>query len=152
MERVNDTFLLIGRLLMAALFLNAGIPKAIGFINGDQVYGNFLKSVTGSGLPYPEVWALVGIAIEVLAPIALILGIFPRVSSLFLIAFVIIATAIAHRYWEFAEPMARRSQTSSFFKNVALIGGLLFYYVSGSGAFALAGRGAGSGVGAHARA
>lgn len=152
MERVNDTFLLVGRLLMAALFLNAGIPKAIGFITGDQVYAGFLKSVTGSGLPYPEVWALVGIAIEVLAPIALVLGIFPRVSSLFLIAFVIVATAIAHRYWEFAEPMARRSQTSSFFKNVAIIGGLLFYYVSGPGAWALAGRGAGSGVGAHARA
>jgi putative oxidoreductase len=152
MERVSDTFLLIGRLLMAALFLNAGIPKAMGYIYGDQVYANFLKSVTGSGLPYPEIWALVGIAIEILAPIALVLGIFPRISSLFLIAFVIVATAIAHRYWEFAEPMARRSQTSSFFKNVAIIGGLLFYYVSGPGAWALAGRSARSGVGIPARA
>jgi putative oxidoreductase len=152
MERVNDTVLLVGRLLMAALFLNAGIPKALGFISGGEAYGNFLKSVTGSGLPYPEIWALVGIAIEVLAPIALILGIFPRISSLFLIAFVIIATAIAHRYWEFVEPVARRNQNSSFFKNVGIIGGLLFYYASGPGAFALAGRGAASGVGAHARA
>ena len=151
MERVNDTVLLVGRLLMASLFLTAGVPKALGFINGDQVYGGFLRSVTNSGLPYPEVWALVGIAIEVLVPIALILGIFPRISALLMIAFVIAATAIAHLFWLYPEAqyMAQRGQ---FLKNIAIVGGLLFYYVSGPGAWSLAGRGAGVGAAQPARA
>jgi len=151
MERVNDTILLIGRLMLATLFLQAGIPKAMGYIYGDQVYAAFLKSVSSSGLPYPEVWALVGIAIEVLAPVLLVLGIFPRVSSLLLVAFVIAATLIAHKYWEFADA-ARRAQQVSFFKNVGLTGGLLLYFVSGPGAFSLAGRTAGAGMGVPARA
>jgi putative oxidoreductase len=151
MERVNDTFLLFGRLLMAALFLSAGIPKVIGYINRDQVYGGFLQSIANSGLPYPEVWALVGIGIEVLVPIALVLGIFPRISALLMIAFVVAATAIAHRFWAVPEAqyMLQRGQ---FLKNIAIIGGLLFYFVSGPGAWALASRPAASGMGVPARA
>ncbi len=85
-------------------------------------------------------------------PIALILGVFPRISSLLLIAFVVAATAIAHRFWLFTDPQAWRLQYSSFFKNVALTGGLLLYFVSGPGAFSLAGRSAGAGMGVPARA
>jgi putative oxidoreductase len=151
MERVNDAALLAGRLLMASLFLTAGVPKATGYIYQDQAYTGFLRAVAGSGLPYPEVWALFGIAVEVLGPIALILGVFPRISALLLIAFVIAATAIAHLFWQYPEAqyMAQRGQ---FFKNIALIGGLLFYYVSGPGAWSLAGRSAGVGAAQPARA
>jgi len=151
MDRVQDTFLLVGRLLIAALFLNAGIPKAL------QGYGGgFAKGLGTMGVPYPEIVGVVAVAIEVLVPIALILGVFPRISALLLIAFVIVATGLAHRFWEFPEgrELVRQwtAQQSSFLKNIAIIGGLLFYYVSGPGRFALAGRGAGAGVGAHARA
>jgi putative oxidoreductase len=151
MERVNDTFLLVGRLLIAALFLTAGIPKAL------QGYGGGFAQYLGTlGVPYPEIIGVVAVAIEVLVPIALILGVFPRISALLLIAFVVAATGLAHRFWEFPEgrELVRQwtAQQSSFLKNVAIIGGLLFYYVSGPGAFALAGRSARSGVAVPARA
>jgi putative oxidoreductase len=133
MERLEDTFLLIGRVLMAALFLPSGIGKAMGF-------EGFTKMLGGQGLPYPEVLAGIAIAIEILGPIALIIGVFPRITALVLIAFVIAATGIAHRFWEFAEP-ARRAQEISFYKNIGIVGGLLFYFASGAGAWALAGRG-----------
>jgi putative oxidoreductase len=146
MERVNDASLLVGRLLMAALFLTSGIPKAL------QGYGGgFAKYLGAQGVPYPEILAIVGVAIEVLVPIALILGIFPRLSALLLIAFVIVATAVAHRFWEFPEAQ-QSNQMNHFLKNIAVIAGLLFYYVSGPGVWALAGRGEGAGAGAHARA
>jgi putative oxidoreductase len=62
--------------------------------------------------------------------------VFHRTSAFLLIVFVIVATAFAHRYWEF--PVEQMSnQRNHFFKNLAIIGGLLFYYVSGPGAFAL---------------
>lgn len=133
MDRQNDTALLIGRLLMASLFLSVGIPKALGGYVG---FGKYLGSL---GVPSPEIMAIVATAIEVLVPIAIILGLFHRTSALILIAFVIVATFLAHRFWEFpAEQVI--NQRNHFFKNIALIGGLLFYYVSGPGALALGGR------------
>jgi len=65
------------------------------------------------------------VAIEVLVPVALILGFAPRLSALLLMAFVIAASATTHRYWEFAEP-ARRAQEINFFKNVVVVAGLCF--------------------------
>jgi putative oxidoreductase len=146
MERVNDTFLLIGRLMMAALFLSAGIPKGL------QDYGaGFAKYLGSMGVPYAEIVAIVAIAVEVAVPIALILGVFPRISALLLIAFTVVATGLAHRFWEFPAA-AQQAQMTQFFKNIAIIGGLLFYFVSGPGAWSLAGRSREVGVGAPARA
>jgi putative oxidoreductase len=145
-DRLNDTALLVGRLLMASLFLTAGIPKAL------QGYGGGFAQYLGSqGVPYPEIVGAVAVAIEVLVPIALILGLWPRISALLLIAFVVVATALAHRYWEFPEAQ-QQAQMNHFLKNIALIGGLLFYYVSGPGAWSVAGRSAGVGAGEPARA
>ena len=81
-------------------------------------------------------------AIEVLVPVALILGFAPRLSALLLMAFVIAASATTHRYWEFAEP-ARRAQEINFFKNIGIVAGLCFYMVSGPGAWSVSARSAG---------
>jgi putative oxidoreductase len=132
MNRINDTALLVGRFLFAALFLPAGISKAIGF-------AAFSTSLAGKGLPYADAWAVAAVAIEVLAPVALILGMAPRSTSLVLIAFVIMATATSHRYWEFADAAVHRTQEVNFYKNGAILGGLLFYFASGAGAWSIAG-------------
>jgi putative oxidoreductase len=125
MERAHDGILLLARLLVAALFLPAGISKLLNF-------SGFAKSLADKGLPYPEYWAAAAVAIEVLGPVALVVGFLPRWTALALISFVIAATATSHRYWELQEP-ARRIQEVNFFKNIAILGGLLFYLVSGSG-------------------
>jgi len=132
MERTNDAVLLLGRLLMAALFLPSGISKLTHF-------AGFSQSLLDKGLPYADLWAVAAVAIEVLGPIALIVGILPRSTAIVLAAFVIAATATSHRYWEYQEPL-RRAQEINFFKNVGVLGGLLFYFVSGAGGFALAPR------------
>jgi putative oxidoreductase len=126
---MQDLALLIGRLLMAALFLPSGFRKLMGF-------SGFAAQLGERGLPFPEYWAMAAIVLEVLGPIALIVGVFPRITALALIAFVIAATATSHRFWEFAEP-ARRFQEISFYKNVGLLGGLLFYFAAGPGALSL---------------
>jgi putative oxidoreductase len=134
MEREGtDLLLLIGRLLMASLFLVYGIPAVF------QGYGGaFSQYLAKLGVPYPEIVAIVATAVEVLGPIALVFGIFPRLTAILMIAFVVIATALAHRFWEFPEAQ-RIGQQQSFMRNIAVIGGLLFYYVSGPGRWALGG-------------
>jgi putative oxidoreductase len=94
---------------------------------------------------------VVAVAVELLAPIALILGVFPRISALLLIAFVIAATGLAHRFWEYPDAQ-QTNQMNHFLKNIAIIGGLLFYYVAGAGAWALGSRREDADAGAHARA
>src|SRR4051812_4517710 len=71
MHRVNDVVLLLGRLLMAGLFLPSGIGKLMGF-------SGFAASLAAKGMPYPEAWAAAAVAIEIVGPIALILGFLPR--------------------------------------------------------------------------
>jgi putative oxidoreductase len=129
-DRANDLVLLLARLLMAALFLPSGISKLLGF-------SGFAASLASKGLPYPEAWAAAAVAIEVLGPIALILGFLPRWTALLLLAFVVMASGTTHRYWEFTEATARRAQEINFYKNVGIIAGLLFYFVSGPGAWSL---------------
>ena len=137
MERKNDALLLLGRLLLATLFLPSGIGKLLEF-------QTFAARPSLQALPFGgTAWAAAAVAIEVLVPIALILGFAPRVSALLLISFVIAATATTHRYWEFAEP-ARRAQEINFFKNVGILAGLCFYMVSGPGAWSVWGRSAGA--------
>jgi len=114
------------------LFLPSGISKLLGF-------AGFAASLGTKGLPYPEAWATAAVAIEVLGRIALILGVAPRWTALALIAFVIMATATSHRYWEFTEAAARRAQEVNFYKNAGVLAGLLFYFVSGAGAWSWAG-------------
>jgi putative oxidoreductase len=125
MERAHDGVLLLGRLLVAALFLPAGFSKLLNF-------SGFAASLADKGLPYSQYWAAAAITIEVLGPIALAVGLFPRWTAFVLFVFVVAASATSHRYWEFQEP-ARRVQEVNFFKNAAILGGLLFYFVSGAG-------------------
>jgi len=133
MERINDALLLLGRLLLATLFLPSGVGKLLDF-------QTFAARPSLQALPFGgTVWAAAAVAIEVLVPIALILGFAPRWSALLLIAFVIAATVTTHRYWEFAEP-TRRAQEINFFKNIGILAGLCFYMVSGPGAWSVSGR------------
>ena len=124
---MNDGILLLGRILMASLFLPSGIGKLFDF-------APFAASLAAKGMPFPEAFASVAVLIEVLGPIALILGAFPRSTAWVMIAFVIMATATSHRFWEF-DAEARRMQQINFFKNVGIIAGFLFYSVSGAGSW-----------------
>lgn len=133
MRALDDLALLVARLCMAALFLPSGVSKA-GNLAG---FSGFLA---GKGLPYPEVLAAITAAVEIGGPVLLILGVLPRITALVLIGFVIAATATAHLFWQYPDAAARSAQQIAFFKNVGLVGGLLFYFASGPGAFAIGGR------------
>ncbi len=133
MTRGNDLLLLIGRCAIAALFLPSGINKALNYSAfADGLGGRGLPF--GLSLPYPELWAAAAVAIEVLAPLLILVGAMVRPTALVLTAFVLMAAATSHRYWEFADAAARRAQNVNFYKNLAIAGGLLFLYVAGPGA------------------
>jgi putative oxidoreductase len=116
---------LIGRVLIALIFAYFGYLKATGFA---ATVGYF----TRLGFPLPEVSALLSIAFELGGGVLLVLGWKARPVALALAVYTAVATAVAHRFWGYPPDQAF-NQMSHFFKNVSLIGGLLYVVSYGPG-------------------
>ena len=125
MNALQTPFTLIGRLLLALLFLPAGISKIGGFA-GTVGY------IASKGLPMPEVGAVVAILVEVVGGLALIAGFGTRIAAVVLAVFTLVATFIFHNYWGVPAEQAFVQQLM-FFKNIAVVGGLLILAASGPG-------------------
>ncbi|HTI87698.1 MAG TPA: DoxX family protein [Alphaproteobacteria bacterium] len=93
-------------LCVAALFIPDGFGKLMNF-------SRFTASLAQHQLPFPELWAAAGIVIALGGGIAVLLGIQVRWAARLLLAFVIIATALSHRYREIAEEVRRRRTPAS---------------------------------------
>ena len=120
---------LVGRILLAALFLPAGIGKLTGFA-GTVGY------ITSVGLPLPQVAAAIALVVEIVGGIALITGFGTRFAALALAVFTAVASFFFHNYW--AAPAEQQMvQQLMFFKNVAVVGGLLTLAAWGAGSWSL---------------
>ena len=137
LNRAEDIALLLGRLFVAALFLPPGINKLLTFSSYAALFG-------AKGLPYPTVIAAVLTAAQVLGSLALIVGAWPRWTALVLIAFTAVTLWIAHPT-SLVSTLLRPRQNGEFYRTLAIIGGLLFYFGSGPGAWSWKG-GAGRGA------
>jgi len=127
-----DAFLLIGRVLIGWLFLvsSAGIG---GKLWNHAGFVGYLKNL---GVPAPEFWSWIGSLAEFVIGAALILGVGTRYAALLCALFLICATALAHRYWEY--PAAQMgNQYNHFLKNVAVFGGALLIFAAGPGRFSV---------------
>ena len=125
----DDVILLLGRVALGAIFVKSGIQKLLAL-------SVFAASLAQRGIPQSEMWAVIGATIEFVGGILIITGFQMRYASLLMVLFVIVATGISHRFWEFADA-ARRAQESQFFKNLSIIGGFLLLFVTGGGRFSL---------------
>jgi putative oxidoreductase len=123
------TAALIGRLLIAAIFLTSGLAKLT------DTPGT-VAHMTAMGIPYADTLALVAGGAEVLGAIAIITGFLTRAASLGLILFMIPTTLIFHAFWNY-EGADRMPQIVNFMKNVAITGGLAVLMGRGAGRFSL---------------
>lgn len=120
---------LVGRLLLALLFLPAGIGKITG-------YAGTVGYIASKGLPLPEVGAAIAIAVEVLGGLALIFGWGTRFAALALALFTLAASVFFHNFW--ALPADQQMvQQLMFIKNIAVVGGLLTLAAWGAGAWSV---------------
>ena len=121
----QDLLALVGRILIAYLFIPAGIGKIMGFA-GTVGY------IVSAGLPLPQVAAVIAIIVELGFGIALLLGFKTRWTAIVLAVFTV-ATAFAfHKYWSAPDAM-KMMQTINFNKNMAIAGGLLALAAFGPG-------------------
>lgn len=130
---VQNTFALIGRLLFALIFVPAGWSKIAGF-SGVAGY------IASQGVPLPEVCAAIAIAAELGLGLLVLVGWQTRWAALGLAIFVAVITPIFHNFWAVPEAQMMMQQ-QAFFKNLAIVGGLLVLSAFGPGAFSIEGRG-----------
>ena len=125
----SDLALLVARIAMSALFIPGGLRKLMDL-------GAFAAMLRKQGVPAADVLAPVGACVEFFGGIAVLVGLQLRIATLLMILFTIIASFIAHRFWEL-EGAARQMQQTNFFKNLAIIGGFCALWAAGAGRFAL---------------
>jgi putative oxidoreductase len=125
----RDVLLLIGRVLLGWLFLTSAWAK---FMN----MGGYVTYLTNLKVPNPGFWSWIGAPVEFLIGITLILGFATRYAALLCLLFLIVATALAHRYWEYP-PAQVVAQYNNFLKNLAIFGGALVLFVTGAGRFSV---------------
>jgi putative oxidoreductase len=108
------------RVFVAVIFLANGF----GIIPQAQP----AKELADAGAPAALVPLLMAVArtIEIGGGFGLMLGIYPRIAAIALIAFLVPATLAGHGFWLAAGTPAYVPQLLNFLKNVAITGGLLF--------------------------
>ncbi|MBW0170292.1 MAG: DoxX family protein [Hydrogenophaga sp.] len=132
MNALQNPLALIGRILLAIVFIPAGFGKIAGFA-GTVGYA------TAMGLPLPQVGVAIALVIELFGGLALLIGFRTRYAALALAVFTLVASYFFHAFW--AVPAEQQMvQQLMFFKNIAITGGLLAFAAFGPGAFSIDGR------------
>ena len=122
---------LIGRILLALLFVPSGFSKIGGFA-GTVGY------IASKGVPLPELAAAAAIGVELGLGLLLLIGWQTRWAALGIALFTVVITFIFHNFW--AVPAEQvMAQQQNFFKNMAAVGGLLTVAAWGAGAWSVDG-------------
>jgi putative oxidoreductase len=122
---LNNATALVGRLLLAAIFIQAGWGK-IGGYEGTVAY-MAKAGVPGSLLP-------VVIAVELLGGLLIVIGWQTRLVAIGLAIFTLLAAYLFHLNF------GDSNQAIHFMKNVAIAGGFLALAAGGPGAWSVDGR------------
>lgn len=115
---------LAGRILLSAIFIIAGAKKLTGF-EGTLGY------MADKGLPFTELLLVLTIIIELGGGLLILVGWQARWAALAIFLFLIPVSIIFHPFW--ADP----GEFNSFFKNMAIMGGMAYIVTYGAGPFRL---------------
>lgn len=121
---MNAALALTARTLLAALFIISGVRKAMAF---PIVVG----MMAGKGFPMAEAFLVATIILEIVGGLMLIANWNAKCAALALAAFTLAAGSIFHGFWHvWHAPPEFNNEFNHFFKNVAIVGGLLLVAAS----------------------
>ncbi|WP_420430471.1 DoxX family protein [Kordiimonas sp.] len=123
MEKFIPLAHIVGRVLLAVIFIMAGLNKITGDVAGTMQY------MESMGVPGFLFWPTA--LFELLAGIAVLIGFQTRIVALLLAGFCGLSALLFHM--NFADPM----QAGMFMKNFTMAGGYLMLMVAGAGGYSL---------------
>jgi putative oxidoreductase len=122
----------VARLLLSSIFVVGGLDAfrhpASKVPMAEHLVGPLVKHAPGNSSTEQIVRA--DGAAKVIGGLALATGVLPRLAALGLAASLVPTTFAAHSFWEQTDPGARSAHQAHFFKNVAVLGGLLLVAAS----------------------
>jgi putative oxidoreductase len=119
----------LGRLLVALIFVRAGINKLGAIAATSATMGTH-------GIPYPDILVWGAVVVEIGGGLLLILGLFTRWAALALFFYTLALALIFHAYWT-ATGAAVRTESASFYGHLAMMGGMLYVTAFGAGRYSL---------------
>jgi len=122
MSQTHSTGILAARILLAVLFIVAGLGK-LGDVQG------FTGYMVSGGVPAFMAWPV--ILLEIFGGIALLVGFQTRLAALALAVFTL-ASAVLYHFVP-----ADQMQMTIFFKNLGLTGGYIALALLGAGAYSV---------------
>lgn len=135
LNNFQNPLALVGRILLALMFVLAGISKLGGFAGTVGYIGS-------KGLPMPAVLAALTIVLELGGGLALVFGFCTRWVALAMGLFTLLVSVIFHNYWAMSDAMQMTNQLM-FMKNMGIAGGMFMLAAFGAGALSLDARRAG---------
>lgn len=129
MNAFSNPAALVGRILLALMFVTSGFDKLTGF-DGTVGY------IASRGLPMASVVAVLTILVELVGGLAIVFGLYTRWAALALAIFTLLAAVIFHNFWAVPEAQKMMEQIS-FLKNLSVAGGMLVLFAFGPGALSL---------------
>ncbi len=126
---MQDTTVLVGRILLGLLFVLSGFSKIAGF-DGTVGY------IASKGLPMPSIVAALALVVELGGGLALMFGFYTRQVAFVLAAFTLLAGIIFHNFWAVDAAM-KMNQQIHFLKNLSITGGMLVLAAFGPGSISV---------------
>lgn len=125
-----NLLLLLARLLLAALFVPAGI-QTLGDISGATGY------FAGLGLPLPHLCAWTVGLFELIVGLAVLVGFQTRIAALLLAAFCLVAGYLGHYGQGADDPALAFLHRQMLMKDIAIAGGFIALAAAGAGALSI---------------
>ena len=126
---LQNPLALIGRILLAMIFITSGFGKITGF-DGTVGY------IASKGLPMGAVVAVIAIVVELGGGLAVAFGFMTRWAALALAVFSVLAGLIFHNFWGVPADQVMMQQIN-FWKNISIAGGFLVLAAFGPGAISI---------------
>ena len=133
----------LGRLFLGAVFLVTAIYELVGWPKVQQMfleafsrwmslYHGWIRDWLATTIPPAAAWIVLGATLlKLLGSLMLILGWHARLGCVFLLVFLIPNTVIMHDFWHLVGGEGS-VQMMLFWKNIAIMGGLLLMATGGN--------------------
>jgi putative oxidoreductase len=116
----ENAFVLVGRLLVGGVYLNAGLTN-LTRLDAQAGYA------ASKGVPEAKTLVFLASLLLLAGGLSLITGFLPRLGVLAMVAFLVPVNLIMHNFWGLPAGFQRQSELYHFLANVGLLGSTLMF-------------------------
>lgn len=134
MTTLFGVFALLGRLMLAAIFLMAAVGQSI------PKFSDTAASMEAEGVPAPKIMLGGAILFLIAGSLSIAAGFKARIGATLLLVFLLLVTYFFHDFWTQEDPVVKQEYMVQFLKNTSMMGAMLLIIAHGPGLMSIDGR------------